>query len=1161
MKNKRYILRFLSLMALLYAFISFSAQPERSEEIQITELPLVPESSKSPRSRLSIIPSTQKKPSESPKKTRASIDPVEPNPAESLMAPPPLIPKKINNPVKAAPVIVKEEETKPAPQIPETAVTPAEITKEIANVPVVAEQNQINEEIVAPAEPVFVEAPQFEPESIPEELVAPPTEEVEMPPAETVVLENEIQTPVLTEIAQIPASSECVSATECVRAPVEQMPVIVTEEVVPTVVQSITPIVEAPAPCSPAPCPPAPAPTCPPAKVPWRKRLQKKQVVRAVPVESAPQAAIPVTPFEMPPQTVEAAPMVTPTEEIVETKPPVTETKKKIVKRKVAKKQSEKEEPKKPEVKKEQAKKRRIIKSGLEETGMKPSQEGPVELSMADKPTGEAEKEFLKEGIESTLTQQEEKKETREAVEKLTKKGTIHLGDYMEPWKGADPNETVEMNFDNKELTELLKFLSTNLDVTFILDDFIEPARIEGLQPLAGTRITFKSNTPLTLKQAWDIGLTFLEMAGFSVIPATLPRTYRVTASAGRDKASANREPLPTFIGIDPELLPDNDSKIRYVYFADNAELATIVQIIDAMKSASAGPVIEVPQLKAVIMTDKAANIKSLMTILREIDRVTLPETLAIIRLRHADARQVRELYYKLIGKDVANPIFNPFARQRKPSTTQFFSEATRVFEEPRTNSLIVLGTRENIKRFEDFIIKYVDKSIDLPFSPLHIIQLKYIDAASIAKILNDVIQKFNAAPENVNAALVGGVRDANKFFRPSVRVTEEPAGNRLIINADYEEYLKLREIIEKLDVEQPQVAIKVLILNVDLSNTETLGTQLRNKVDCCDHTGGLDTILGTNVNFQTNFIGPIVTNPNEPTTATPAINGANRLLGNLINLANRVNGVSPFGIGTTLVTLGQDMFGFWGLLRALETYTRVSVVANPFLVTTHKYKAEIRVGETRRTTVATVEGQREAQAQGDIAADLRVVITPQISYDDMVTLNVYVELAQFTSTDPNNANRLIRKVSTEALLANKEVLALGGLIRDLKNEVTYKIPFLGDIPLVGWLFKNKTYYIERTSLLILIAPEIIKPFEPEAAEAFTFSKINEAKDTLFTMREPAELRDPIHRWMFNDHKNKEVGTIDKFVAMQQRYIDESQKKSEVLALNKPAATKKGAHA
>ena len=341
--------------------------------------------------------------------------------------------------------------------------------------------------------------------------------------------------------------------------------------------------------------------------------------------------------------------------------------------------------------------------------------------SMADAPVTPEKAAFIKEGIETTLTQKEAKTEEKKTFEKQVKQGKVALGDYLEPWKGTDPHETVEMNFENKELTELLKFLSNNLDVTFILDDYIEPLRADGLQPLAGTKITFKSHVPLTLKQAWEIGLTFLEMAGFSVIPATLPRTYRVTLSAAKDKPSANREPLPTFIGSDPDMLPDNDTKIRYVYFADNAELSTIVQIVDALKSASAGPLIEVPPLKAVIMTDKSANIKSVMRIVHEIDRVTLPETLAIIRLRHADARQVRELYYRLIGKDPNAPIFNPFARPRKSSTTQYFTEATRVFEEPRTNSLIVLGTRDNIKRFEDFILKYVDKTLDLPFSPLHI--------------------------------------------------------------------------------------------------------------------------------------------------------------------------------------------------------------------------------------------------------------------------------------------------------------------------------------------------------------------------------------------------------------------------------------------------------
>ncbi len=768
-------------------------------------------------------------------------------------------------------------------------------------------------------------------------------------------------------------------------------------------------------------------------------------------------------------------------------------------------------------------------------------------ISIIDTPKTPEEKRVIEQAlaVPETGIIEEQKKEADVSLKKLKAAGEVFLSQYTAPWQGFDTQETVEMNFENKELSALLKFLEDNLNITFILDDYIEPQRVDGTQPLAGTKISFRSNVPLTLRQVWELGTTFLEMAGFSIIPTTLPRTYRVTLSASKDKPSANREPLPTFIGTQPDILPDSDLKIRYVYFAENAELTTISQIVEALKSGSAGPLIEFPQLRAVMITDKSANIKSLVQILQEIDRVTLPETLAIIRLKHTDARNVRELYYKLIGKDPQNPVFNPFGRQRKLTTTQYFSEATRVFEEPRTNSLIVLGTRENIKRFEDFVVKQIDRTLDLPFSPLHIIQLRYIDAASIAKILNDVIQKFNADPANAAAAAVGGVRDFNKFFRPSVRITEEPSGNRLIINADYDEYLKLRKIIEDLDVEQPQVAIKVLILNVDLTDDKEFGTQLRNSIQCCDGTGGTTSILGPNINFQSAQLGPVITRDTAGTPPQP-VNGAERLLGNLINLA------SSSQIGSTLVTLGKDIFGFWGLFRALERLTRVSVVANPFLVTTHKYKAEVKVGEIRRVETAIVQGQTATEATGDLEASLRVVITPQISYDDMVTLTIYIELSQFSGEDLGlGPTRFVRKVSTEALLANREVLAVGGLIRDIVAEDETKVPLLGDIPGIGWLFKSKSKSVTRTSLLILISPEIIKPLEPEVAQRYTYTKINDAKQTLYEMRNKTNLRDPIHRWFFNEHKEKEASAIDKFVSIQQRYVDESQKQAaRVVAVN-----------
>jgi len=761
-------------------------------------------------------------------------------------------------------------------------------------------------------------------------------------------------------------------------------------------------------------------------------------------------------------------------------------------------------------------------------------------FSMGDTPTTETEKEFIEQQIKavpdfdsknapalddlvgSDLSQKESKE--------------VYLGQYIEPWQGHDPDETIEMNFENKEITELLKFLEENLDITFILDDYIEPKRADGLKVLAGTKITFKSNIPVTLKEAWDLGLTFLEMSGFSVIPTTLPRTYHVTAASG-DKNSANNNPLPTFIGTDPGILPNSDIKVRYVYFIENSEVDTISKVVDTLRTSSSAAPIKFPELRAILITDKSANIKSMLKILNEIDKISTPEMLSIIRLKHADASDIQKLYQELIGKDQKGQF--PF-RPRKTSTTHYFTESTRVFADPRTNSLIILGTRENIKKFEDFVSVYIDKKPDLPYSPLHIYPLRYIEAESIAAILNQMIQQFNADPSRAAAASVGGVRDGNKFFNPAVKITAEPSGNRLIINAEYEDYLKIRELLEKLDIEQPQVALKIMILDVDLTNAQQFGTQIRNSKECCDGSGGTDSVLGKNISAQFSGLNGIIT---RETTNGSFVSGAERLLGNLINIANLPTGGGPglFGTGTTLITLGKDIFGFWGLLSILESITRVSVVANPFLVTSNKYKAEVTVGETRRVLTSIVQAQSSQTALGNLDANLSVVITPQISYDDMITMNIYVELTQFTSGG-DLPTRLTKQVSTEAIAKNREVIALGGLIRETISEQEFKVPILGDIPLIGWFFKNKIKTSERTSIVILISPEIIKPHQPEIGREFTQYQLNSVKDTLYTMYYPQEERDPIHRWFFGDHKERTIGDIDRFTSTSARYAYKSEK-------------------
>lgn len=732
----------------------------------------------------------------------------------------------------------------------------------------------------------------------------------------------------------------------------------------------------------------------------------------------------------------------------------------------------------------------------------------------------------------------------------LKKPGVVFLGDYLEPWKGRGEDEKITMQFDNADLTYLLDYLERTFNVTFILDDNIKPPTGKVVM---GHKINFKSHTPLSKKEVWGIGLTFLELAGFSLVPLSEPRMYRVMLNVSADPQvrSANKEPLPTFIGVDPNLLPNNDAKVRYVYLVENTDPETLIQIINQLRSTSSGTPLVLAPMRAIILTDKAANIKSIMNIILELDR-SMPETLSIIRLKHADADKVAKIYQSIVAgpSEQAGFLFRP---TRKSETTSWFTKNTRVIPEPRTNSLIVLGTSEGIKRFEEFIFTHIDKEVDLPFSPLHIVQLKYLRAEDI----RDILMKVTNFQPGEPAAQFGGVRGGEKYFKLGTTITPEKTGNRLIINSPYEDYLKIREVIDAMDVEQPQVAIRVLIVQVDLADTRLLGTQLRNAAcinptfacpnpsnGCC----GPDGVIGPNVNFQTSGIsgaGTLVENNTipAPSATGPGApgSGAVRLLGDLISLARVPN---LFTAGTTLVQLGKDMFGVWGLLSVLQAFTRTSVIANPFLVATHKYKATVSVGETRRYVTANVVGATGSiDSRGDISANLTVSIIPLISYnDEMVTLDVRVDITNFT--DIATGARASRSVTTNVLLANREVLALGGLSQDIETESVSKVPILGDIPILGFFFKNKTKIQSKRMILILITPEIIKPHSQKQADVFTQTKINESKQSLLEEKTPANNRDPVHRWFFRDSEDPSNALLHKYITNQKRYFDETKNPS-----------------
>ncbi len=355
----------------------------------------------------------------------------------------------------------------------------------------------------------------------------------------------------------------------------------------------------------------------------------------------------------------------------------------------------------------------------------------------------EQEKKIIED--DDISSEQEQKTTQNDAIENTrNNKGSIvHSHDSIKPLN-IDDKELLSLQFEDADCYKFCNIYRKHYKIRFITDDAIKPTP-QGDKNVLGNKITFKSYIPLTKKQVWDIFLSFLDMAGLAVVPGPTKDIYRITIASPDPKLpfNANKAAIPTFIGTDPNLLPDNDTRIRYVYFVENAPISIIKSIIDNMRSASFSTVIDFPELRAIIMTDKASTIKSFMKVVVEVDKSNIPEMLSVIKLKNTDAAKAAELYKSLSQPDgqQQQPQFRPRNLTRKSPTTSYFSENTRVIAEPRTNSLIVLGTRDAIKRIEDFLRNAVDTELDMPYSPLHVIELKFIDSEITANIINQATQ------------------------------------------------------------------------------------------------------------------------------------------------------------------------------------------------------------------------------------------------------------------------------------------------------------------------------------------------------------------------------------------------------------------------------------
>jgi len=411
----------------------------------------------------------------------------------------------------------------------------------------------------------------------------------------------------------------------------------------------------------------------------------------------------------------------------------------------------------------------------------------------------------------------------------------------------------------------------------------------------------------------------------------------------------------------------------------------------------------------------------------------------------------------KLIRLSYVNP--NELVR----TLTPLVSRDGSLIAYPATNSLIITDATPNVRKMESLIA-----SLDIPVSEgrgkINVYYLKNANSEDFAKVLSALVSRLPVPSP-------GGVPTAgpSAILEGQVTVASDKATNSLIIVASPSDYETVKDVIQKLDIRRRQVYVEAAIIEMSLTKMRDVGFEfLYAPQEIQTGTGAPTTPLG-----GTNF-GNI---------ANVAANGPAALA--------QMSGLAVGVIKGTFTYNGATFLNVSALLHALQNDGNVNVLSTPNILTTDNQKAEIMVGQNipiiaGSTSSAATGGNIQTQInRQDVGIKLQ--ITPQITSDDNVRLEVKQEISDVIQTAGLNANVLgpstsKRSADTTVVIKDRQTMVIGGLIRDNVTSNTSKVPLLGDIPLLGWLFKTQTTSIEKTNLMIFITPYIIKN-EADVAE------------------------------------------------------------------------------
>jgi general secretion pathway protein D len=621
------------------------------------------------------------------------------------------------------------------------------------------------------------------------------------------------------------------------------------------------------------------------------------------------------------------------------------------------------------------------------------------------------------------------------------------------PAKKAASSEPITLNFVNAEIESVARTLATLSNRNLVVDP-----RVKGT-------INLTTELPVSPNEAWGQFLAALRLQGFAMVETK--GLYKIVPEADAKLQGGNVQEIQKGNGGS-----GSGQIVTHIFKLNFEQANNLVPVLRPLISPN-NTINVNPGNNSIIITDYADNLQRMARIIATLD-VSNASDVEVIQLKHAIAVDLAPLVLRLVesGSNVAQAPSSPGQTGSEYKTT--------LLAEPRSNTLIVRAANPaRVALVKSLVAKLDQPSGASASGNIHVVYLKNADATKLATTLRAAVSgQATANPGNVTSGTspiannpVSPPASGNSLGATPVslgaatggQIQADTATNSLIITAPEPQYRQLRAVIDMLDQRRAQVMVESLIAEVNADKAAEMGIQWQT---ANGQKGGTVGIIGTNFN------NPITTTIGQ---------------GNILSISGgAAAGLSALGGGLNIGSARQinGTYVLSNLATFLQQNGDGNVLSTPTLLTLDNEEAKIVVGQnvpfvtgqyTNNNTNNGSVNPFQTVERKDVGLTLKV--KPQISETGTVKLTIFQEVSSIDYTRSSTAGLITNKRSIESnvLVDDGSIIVLGGLLSDEYSGSVSQVPALGDIPVLGWLFKSDSRTRTKKNLMVFLRPVVVR--------------------------------------------------------------------------------------